>query len=255
MARTAAGTRPAARPAGRSIARRYLPPQHGAWAMLLLPFAVGVACAGPVPLHLVLLVAWICGYLLSYWALLAVKTGRPGRVAGPLRLYAAGCLPAAVVVAVAVPAVWWFAPVFAALLAVNAGYARRRDDRALPAGLASVVQSCLMVPLAVVVAGRPIERGVLPALVLLAYFTGSLLYVKTMIRHRGERAYRVASVAVHAVATVAVTAVAWPIGALFGWLTVRAAWLPGRDLTPLQVGLLEAVHCMVLLVAVPLLLR
>lgn len=240
----------------RSTVRRYLPPQHGAWAMLLLPYLVGIARTGPVLLHLPLLVAWLTGYLFSYYALLAVKTGRPGRVAGPLRLYGLLCAPAAATVAVAEPASVWFAPAFAGLLAVNAWYARRHDDRALLGSLASVTQSCLMVPLAAVVAGHPARTAVAAALVLLAYLATSLLFVRTMIRHRGDHRYRYASVAAHALATVAVAGLAaWPLGAIFGWLTVRAAWLPGRSLAPVQVGLVELANSLALLVAVPLLLH
>jgi hypothetical protein len=245
--------------ARRRVLRQYLPPQHGAWAMLLLPFAVGVACGHPVWLHVPLLIAWLAGYLLSYYALLAVKTGRPGRVAAPLRLYAAVCLPAAALVAALTPVVWWFAPAFAALLAVNVRYSWRRADRALVNDLASVAQSCLMVPLAITVADRPAGEGLVPALLLFGYFAGSVLYVKTMIRNRGERRYRVASVAVHGAATIATVviagtvAAAWPIAVLFGWFTVRAAWLPSRQLTPMRVGLIELANSLALLITVPLL--
>jgi hypothetical protein len=222
--------------------------------MLALPLAVGVACSRPVWLHVPLLVAWFGGYLLSFYALLAVKTGRPGRVAAQLKVYTAVTAPAALLVVVLRPSVLWFAPAFAVLLAVNAVAARRREDRALLAGLASVVQSCLMVPVAATVAGTPPADVVAPALAVLAYFTGSLLYVKTMIRNRGDRAYRWGSVGYHAVVAAVAAAVAWPLGVLGGWLLVRAAWLPRTSLTPKQVGLLELVPVLGLLVGLPLLL-
>jgi hypothetical protein len=128
-------------------------------------------------------------------------------------------------------------------------------DRALAGGLASTAQSCLMVPLAAVVAGAPAQRGAVPALVLFAYFACSVLYVKTMIRNRDDRRYVVASVAASAVATVGVALVAWPLGLLFAWFTVRAAALPSQTLTPGRVGMIEMAHCVALLVAVPLLTR
>jgi hypothetical protein len=219
--------------------------------MLLLPFIVGVAGGRPAWPHVPLLVAWLTGYLFSYYALLALKTRRLGRAAGPLRVYGVTCLPAAALVVVLAPGTLRFAPAFAALLAVNAWYAWRRDDRALAGGLASVAQSCLMVPLALTVAGLPASRGVVPALVLFAYLAGSVLYVKTMIRNRGERTYRAASVAVHAAATAALVPVAWPLAVLFAWFTLRAAWFPSRAMTPKQVGLIEVAHSVALLLAVP----
>jgi hypothetical protein len=235
--------------------RRYLPPQHGAWAMLVVPWAVGVACSRPVWLHLPLLVAWVGGYLLSYYALLAVKTRRPDRVASQLTVHGALTAVAATVVIVLRPAVLVFAPAFAVLMLVNVVAARRHADRALAGGLASVVQSCLMVPVAAVVAGADARGVVVPALVLLAYFVGSLLYVKTMIRNRGQRSYLIASIAVHAVAAAATLAVAWPLALIYTYLLARAAWLPRLTLTPKRVGLLEVIPLVALLVTLPLLAR
>ena len=74
-----------------------------------------------------------------------------------------------------------------------------------------------------------------------------------MIRNRGDRRYRVASVVASTGVTAAVALVSWPLAVLFAWFTVRAAWLPSRSLTPKQVGLIELAHCLALLVAVPLL--
>lgn len=238
-------------PRGRPALRRYVPPQHGAWAMLVLPFAAGVVCNRPVWLHLPLLVAWLAGYLLSYFALLAVKTCRPGRVAPQLRLYGAITVAAGLPVTVMRPSVLMFAPAFTVLFAVNVAAAHRRDDRALAGGLASVVQSCLMVPVAVLVSGGDITDGVAPGLVLLGYFAGAVLYVKTMIRNRGDVRYLRASVALHAATAAAMVLLAWPVAALFGWLLVRAAWFPRLHLTPKQVGLVEVANSALLLVAVP----
>jgi hypothetical protein len=222
--------------------------------MLGLPFAVGVVCSRPVWLHLPLLVAWLAGYLLSYYALLAMKTGRPGRFAPQLRLYTAVVVPAATLVVVLRPEVLWFAPAFAVLVAGTAIAARRHADRSLGGGLAAVVESCLMVGVAATVAGTPVQDVVAPALAVLAYFTGSVLYVRTMIRNRGEAAYYGASVVFHAAVTVVAALVAWPLGVLFGLLTVRAAALPRAALTPKQVGLLEMIPVLALLVLVPPLL-
>src|SRR5690606_20331684 len=96
--------------------------------------------------HLPLLGAWLGGYLLSYYAGQAVKTRRPGRFRAQLVTYTAVTVPLAAAVVVARPAVLWYAPAFAALLAVNAVYAWRRRDRALGNDIALVALSSLMIP-------------------------------------------------------------------------------------------------------------
>jgi hypothetical protein len=94
--------------------------------------------------------------------------------------------------------------------------------------------------------------------VCLAYFAGTTLYVKTMIRERGNVAYQWWSVGYHtlALAVVGTTALAvlgwlglvW--AAVFGWFLLRAQLLPGRRLAPKHVGLIEIGNCVLLLAAI-----
>jgi hypothetical protein len=64
-----------------------------------------------------------------------------------------------------------------------------------------------------------------------AYYLGTLLYVKTMIRERGSQAYVVASVAFHALAAGTLASVSWWLAAVFSVLTLRAALAPRLRLT------------------------
>lgn len=73
--------------ARRKTARQFIPPQHGAWAMLLVPWLTGVLVAGFHWAHLPLFGAWLAGYLLSYYALQAIKTRRLSRFRPQLLLY------------------------------------------------------------------------------------------------------------------------------------------------------------------------
>lgn len=242
-------TRPAGRGSRRRTVRQYLPPQHGAWAMLLVPWLAGVLVAGFHLSHLPLLGAWLAGYLLSYYALQAIKTRRPGRFRPQLLWYAPITAALGAVVVVARPQVLAYAPGYAVLLLVNAYFARRRRERALVNDLASVVQSCLMVPLAVTAAGVDAVRAVPAFVVVLLYFTGTTLYVKTMIRERGNAAYVRLSVAYHVVAVAVAALLSVPVAALFAVLAVRAAVLPRFGLVPKQVGSIEIIASVLVLLA------
>ncbi|MEV6306622.1 YwiC-like family protein [Actinoplanes sp. NPDC051861] len=238
------------RPVRRRSVRTFVPPQHGAWAMLLVPYLAGLTVAGFRWPDLPLLGAWLCGYLLSYFGFQAVKTRRPGRYREPLLLYAPLTVAFAVPVLVGSPRVLVFAPVYAVLIAVNAVYALRRRERALVNDLASVVQSCLIIPVVAVIAELPVTEVLPAALVVLLYFTGTVLYVKTMIRERGVSAYILASVVFHMLALAAVSPLG-PVPALvFALLLARAWLLPGRPLTPKRVGLLEIAASVLVLIAI-----
>lgn len=218
--------------------------------MLLLPYLAAVTVTGLRWPHLTLLGAWLAGYLASYYALQAIKARRLRRVRVQLAAYAAVAVPLTAITVAARPDVLWYAPAYALLLAVNAWYAWRRRERALLNDFASVLQSCLIVPVVGTAAGVSAASllGVFAAM--LAYFAGTVLYVKTMIRERDSVAYRRASIAYHAAALVASAALGPLVAAVFALLLVRAWVLPGRGMSPKRVGVVEIVNCTLLLAAV-----
>lgn len=234
----------------RRILRRYLPPQHGAWAMLLVPWLAGILTAGFRWAHLPLLGAWLAGYLLSYYALQAMKTRRFSRHRAQLWTYATAAVVLGAVVLVLRPQLVWYAPASAILLAINVAYAVRRDERALVNDLASVAQSCLMVFVSATVAQAPLGRVVPAFLAVTAYFVGTVLYVKTMIRERGNATYYRASVVYHAAILAVALYARAPVAILFAGLLARAYAFPKRPLTPRRVGVMEILACVLLLVAV-----
>ncbi|MEU4782198.1 YwiC-like family protein [Micromonospora sp. NPDC023633] len=231
----------------------WVPPQHGAWAMLLLPVLAALTVTGPHPLHLPLLGAALAGYPLSYFGLQAVKTGRFRRVRPQLVGYGLATVALAAPVLVARPATLAYAPLYAVLAAVNAGYARWRRDRAFVNDLAFVTQCGLLGLVVATVAGVPWTRVAGVTVVALGYLVGTVLHVKTMIRERDSVRYRWASWTFHAVAAVA--AVLWasvPVAVVFAVLLARAVMLAGRRVTPKRVGLVETACALLVLAAVTL---
>jgi hypothetical protein len=85
-----------------------------------------------------------------------------------------------------------------------------------------------------------------------AYLAGTVLYVKTMIRERKSAAHRWASVAYHLAALAVAMVAGWGLAAVgvFALLLLRAALLPGRRLTPLQIGLVEVAGTLLVFAAV-----
>ncbi|UXY28505.1 YwiC-like family protein [Streptomyces sp. HUAS TT20] len=229
---------------------RWMPPQHGAWAMLLVPYLAGLIAVGFSWVQIPLLLGWVGGYLLSYFGLLAIKTRRLSRVRTQLLVYGSITLTAGVTVLLARPQILLFAPVFAAVLAVNGLFAKARRDRALGNGLVSVVAATLILPV-VAVAGEASPWQVTgTSLVTLLYFTGSLLFVRTTIRARGSHRLMTASLSFHAAALLAAAWLALPYALPFTGCLLRAAALPRRGLTPKQIGIVEIFSSFALLATV-----
>lgn len=252
----------------RAAARRrpgpgWVPRQHGAWAMLVVPPVVGATLGGWRWVHALLLVAWLVAYLAYHAAGLWLKARRRARYRPPVVAYGAAAGVLGVALVVAAPHLLAWAPVLAPLLAVSLWASVRRADRSWWNDAVTVLAACLMAPVAASLgsgatgpAGAP-SSGLTPDVllataVLLAYLLGTVVYVKSMIRERDDPRVRRASVVYHAGAAAAGAAVHPLLLAVGLALTVRAALVPVRwpRATPAALGAGEIVATAVVTMAV-----
>ncbi len=228
---------------------RWVPNQHGAWAMLATPLLVGILATAPRWVHLPLAAFWFAGYVAFFSTGLWLRSRRKPRYRPPVLASTAVAAALGVVVLALDGSLLRWAPLFLAPLGVGLVASARRDDRSLWSGLSTSTGSSLMTLVAYDAGGgTDWGRAWLLAGVLAAYFAGTVLYVKTMIRERGNARYRWLSVGFHAAATVAMAWVSWPVLVVFALLTVRAGVVPLRPLSPRAVGIGELVATVVVAV-------
>ncbi len=245
----------------------YVPPQHGAWAFLALPLVLGFIVAPWTPLLLVLAIAWIATYPLSYAALGLVRAKRPQRFRAPFLIWSAVVLPA-------VACCWCVvhgccgleSPTQRCSPSISATPGETKNE---PSPMTSSLLSSA--PRWSLSHGRlesadqswtPPSLGSVPddvwalvavcALVLL----GSTLHVKSLIRERRDRRYARASLVVASASVPAAVALAvwwgWPSGVWlivpFIVLVLRAFAVPRRSMRPGAIGMVE-LACFVLVAA------
>jgi len=225
--------------------------------MLALPLLVGAAHAGPRWWHLLLGAAWVVGYLAFHAAGLWLRSRRKPRYVAPLRAYGLLAVALGGSAILLEPTVLVWAPLYAVLLTVSLVLSWHRADRSLTNGLVTVLATSVMTLVAQAPASPDMVAWWLAG-TLAAYFAGSVLYVKTMIRERGNRAVYAASVAFHLTALVAVVAGASAVGeptaitglsaVVLALLAARAVVVPRRwpGARPLAVGLGELVASLAL---------
>lgn len=220
----------------------WVPNQHGAWAMIASPLLVGIVASSPQWAHLPLIAVWVVGYFAFFAAGLWLKSGRRERYLPPVRAYMLAALPFGAALLLLRPDLVVWVPVFVPALLAGLWFAAHRQDRSLGSGLATTLAASFMTVVAYDAGGgTDWSRAWTLTAVLAAYFVGTVLYVKTMIRERDSRLHYRLSVGYHAVVAVAMVAVSWWLAGLFALLTVRAVVLPGRGLSPKQVGIGEIV--------------
>ncbi|MGB7979456.1 MAG: YwiC-like family protein [Candidatus Nanopelagicales bacterium] len=251
------------RPAASSPWRLAIPPQHGAWAFLIVPVLCAFAISGASAAGWLFLGAWVAAYPVGYylgraltararrgswtrlarrerdraipWVILTALLGLPLAITRPWLLAAAALL-----------AVVWIAGLFVAA---------RRGERSLANDLLLVAQAGVALPLAVgVVAGPPEALDALRAptlqatLIVTGYLAGSVLHVKSILREAGKASFRWANVSWHAALVIvgALLNLWWLVGlvpALIRCLLLRPGMRPGA------IGGVEAVVAVLVVAA------
>jgi len=246
--------------------RLWLPRQHGAWAMLALPILVGIATSGFVPSQLLLAGAAVSAYLASATLQAWLRARRRPSYVPSIVAYGAATMLLGIVLLVLEPRLLLAALVLLPTGALTLAAARPGTPRELALSLAQVAQASVLAPAAMLLAGETSWWALAAATgIAAAEMAGSVLVVRSVIRERDNVGFAVRSAGYHAVITlVAAATIPLAYAALGACLTARAAGLPlarrrlaaaGGGLRPIQVGLVEAIASIALVVvalAVPL---
>ncbi|QQZ59853.1 YwiC-like family protein [Paenibacillus sonchi] len=231
--------------------KRFIPNQHGAWSMLVLPFLLGMAASQAKLLHIPLFLCWLLIYLFIFPLLQGVKTRRFDRYGPPLKVYGLLLLPFAAYLIVTEPKLLWFALPALPLFAVNLYYARTKNERALLNDIAGILLFCLMV-FPVFYIGGGTDWGIAGELFILAllYFVGTALYVKTIIREKNNPRYYYASVIYHGLFLLAGVVLFPSLTVPLTILLARATSLPKTKITAKRTGILEIGFSVMLYISV-----
>ncbi|WP_318643759.1 YwiC-like family protein [Bifidobacterium platyrrhinorum] len=263
-----------------SRVRDWIPDQPGAWVMALAPALAGFVAGGPTPYSVWLVVLWALCYCVQFAAARWLKSRFARRYRMPVADYGAALAVLGVPFVVVNPGILRWAPVYVVLAALSFLAAWLRKERSLWGNAVAVIASSLMATVVAPYGAHNPLHVMMPstAVMISAVFAvtqfGSVLFVKTMIRERGSRAYLVASIAWHAALFAGVT---WRIGSFLpavgmddgswipsplmwgelvsAWLLARAIALPWigsrRRVRPVVVGMVEMVSSLLVFVAVP----
>ncbi|MBW3078601.1 YwiC-like family protein [Bifidobacterium simiiventris] len=251
--------------------RDWIPDQPGAWAMAILPTLAGMIVGGANTATVWLLIAWILCYCVQFTAARWLKSRFARRYLPPTVIYTVLLAAIGLPFVALHPTILWWAPLYIALAGLSFAAAWLRRERTLWGNAVAILAACTM---AMVVGSfgnhaadariPALANGGLPAAVvfLLAQF-GSVLFVKTMIRERGNAGYLWASWIWHGVLLAAAFGL-WGLlgfGRLFAMLTITCAWLMMRAVAmplvarrravrPIAVGLVEMVSSLLVFAAV-----
>lgn len=235
----------------------YIPNQHGAWAMLVIPFLFGIIGSQAEWIHILLFVCWLLVYLLMFAVLQWIRTKKMQWYRKPVIVYGIMLTPVALWLIVLRPEILILALLFIPLFGVNAYYASQKRERALLNDIAAIIQFSIMVFISFVIGGGNDYRIATELfLISILYFVGTAFYVKTIIREKNNKAFYYYSVGYHlALVILSIWLLPWSIVGASVLLLLRACWFPRIGIKVKQSGIMEIVFSVITLVSVWISLR
>ncbi len=184
--------------------------------MTFLPLLLGIILGGPSWWQLLLTFSWTAAFLFFNVFGLLIKARRKDRYwAATITYGALAAAGALVLVAFHPDLLIWAAPL-AAFFSWAIWEILRRNERSLGARVSAIFASSLMTPIAYSLGQHPDnwQHTWVATAVVALYFTGTVPFVKTMIRERGKPQWLRGSIAYH-IALVAL----FVVGAATGWVS------------------------------------
>ncbi|MFS0783716.1 YwiC-like family protein [Bacillus sp. 1P06AnD] len=220
-----------------------IPKQHGAWAMLFIPFALEMLAGGSTVWHIPLFAGWLLLYLATYPLTLLCKKQRKKK-----QLYQKWALIYSLLAIVCLlPILWvhfrmvYFGLVMAPMFLINLYYAKKNRDRAFLNDLAAIAAFCVGGLASYYLgAGKLTKEAWVLALHSFLFFLGTTFYVKTMIREKKNKMFKYYSWGYYILLPFIILAIGG------GWKTIayvpsmlRAWFLYGRTLPIMTIGIIE----------------
>lgn len=223
------------------------PREHGAWAMLIMPFLLGIAISGVTIYHLSSGIGFFFGYLAMNAFLMMVR--QPKRFREVLLSFP---------VYAGVGTIFLFPPflhkpqaflpilAMLPLLAISVMFILKKRERHFANDLAGITTLTMLLPISAGLGQQLHYPTLFLTMVLnIVYFTGSVFYVKSMIRERSNQTFRWMGIFYH-ICVLAASILLQSSTLLF------LLFLPGaikmfsvirvNRLTPLTVGITEIVN-------------
>ncbi|MEH7416392.1 YwiC-like family protein [Neobacillus drentensis] len=223
----------------------FLPKQHGAWAMLIIPFWLGVIKGGFVWQDIPFFIGWLFLYLATYPMLLLFKRKKIQFYAKWTIIYMIPALLLLLFPILLRPAIILFGLLMLPFFAINAYYTSKNKDRAFMNDM-SAIFAFSIAGLASSYLGQgsiSLETMIFPFLTSSLFFMGCTFYVKTMIREKKNGVFKWISWIYHLLVVAAWLLTGfWIVAIAYIPSLLRAYFFYGKKLSPLQIGVYEIIN-------------
>ncbi|MDQ0153871.1 YwiC-like family protein [Robertmurraya andreesenii] len=222
----------------------FLPKQHGAWAMLIIPFWLGVAASHFMWQHIPFFIGWLLLYLSTYPMLFLFKGKKIPFYRKWTLIY---FIPALVLLMIPLwtrPSIIIFGLAMIPFFAINAYFSSQKNDRAVLNDFSAIFAFCIAGA-----ASGYLPNGTINSEMILGFFAsalffiGATFYVKTMIREKKNKVYKWISWIYHLLVPILFLVMGnWVVAIAFVPSLIRAIYYYGKPLPIMKIGIMEIVN-------------
>lgn len=222
----------------------FMPKQHGAWAMLIIPFWLGAAASEIIWQHIPFFFGWLLLYLGTYPLLLMFKRKKIPFYRKWAFIYMIPALVFLMVPLLTTPSIVYFGFSMIPFFMLNAYFSAKNKDRALMNDLSAIVVfSIAGLASSYLPGGTITEEAILVFAASILFFTGSTFYVKTMIREKKNANFKWISWSYHLLVPILWLAAGEAIVAIAAIPSlIRAVAFYGKPVSVMKVGIYEVVN-------------
>jgi len=221
-----------------------IPHEHGGWAMVSVPFILGMMICTPHRMHIPLFIAWFLFYLASYPLLQAVKkrSNRTRMIKWGAGYGMTGLL-FSLPPLIYEPQLLYFSIPLALLLLINIWHAKRKAERAIMNDLCAILSFSIAAAAAYLLGGGQWNQAMLfITLFTFLYFLGTAFFIKTIFRERMNKRWRLIAYIFHVIILFIPLAVGYPLMMIpFLYAAARAFIFAGKQLRPMKAGIIEII--------------
>jgi YwiC-like protein len=221
-----------------------LPKQHGAWAMLIIPFWLGVMASEFMWSHIAFFIGWLFLYLATYPMLLLFKKKKVEYYRKWTVIYLVPSILLLMIPLVIQPSIIIFGLIMIPFFIINAYFSSKNRERAFVNDISAI---CVFAIAGL--ASSYLPKGELTSISFIVFiasiffFTGCTFFVKTMIREKKNQKFKWLSWIFHmAIPLVFALLGEWLLAIAFIPSLIRAIIFYGKGMTMKKLGILEIIN-------------
>jgi hypothetical protein len=232
----------------------FIPREHGAWAMLIVPFMLGMLTSNVTWLHLIFFIGVLAFYFASGPLLAYIrKPSLKKEVVPSFCIYIFCGLLFTIPILYLLPKIIVISFMIIPFFLLNVLFAKLKKERMFINDLFAITALSFLVIIAYYIGNGMIDqKALILMLINIIFFTASVFHVKTLIRERGNHKFLWYSNTFHGITIVLfilvglpVVALAFLVGALKAWFMPKA-----KRYKPIEIGLIEIANSVVFVIVI-----